>query len=254
MSTSARITYIGHSTVLIEMDGVRIMTDPILRNRITFLRRTRPAVTEALLRDIDLVLISHLHYDHLDVASLRMLGNNVAQIIPGGAGPILQKNGFSNLREIQIGEAIQIGRLSIRATFADHVRSRHPFGPSADCVGYVIGGGARIYFPGDTRAFPEMAALAEEKLDLALMPVWGWGPDRGRMHMGPKEAAEALNLLKPRLAVPIHWGTFIPFWLSWTRPAFHYLPPLEFAAQAKKIAHQVEVHILQPGESLSLGD
>jgi L-ascorbate metabolism protein UlaG (beta-lactamase superfamily) len=230
------------------------MTDPILRNRITFLHRTRPAAAEALLQNIDIVLISHLHYDHLDIPSLRMLGDYIVHIVPRGARPVLRKNGFHDVQEIQIGEMIQFGALSVRAIYADHVQSRYPLGPSADCIGYVISGSAKVYYPGDTREFPKMAALAEEKLDLALMPVWGWGPDRGRMHMGPKEAAEALDMLRPRLAIPIHWGTYIPLWLRWTKPAFHYLPPLEFAAHAKQITHQVEVHILQPGESLSLGD
>jgi L-ascorbate metabolism protein UlaG (beta-lactamase superfamily) len=124
-------------------------------------------------------------------------------------------------------------------------------GVAADCLGFIIHGGAKIYFPGDTRLFPAMADLAGD-LDVALLPVWGWGPARGRMHMGPKEAAESLNLLRPRIAIPIHWGTYLPFWLSWAKPGFHYYPPLEFAARAKKDAPQVKVHILLPGESLQV--
>ena len=252
--TAPAITYLGHSTILIEMDGMRLLTDPLLRNWITFLRRTRPAIDPAMVQNIDAVLISHLHYDHLDIASLRILGEKMKLIIPRGSEPILRKHGFSNAQEVRIGETVQIGGLTVKTVMADHGGRRRPLGPASDCIGFVVGGSASVYFPGDTRAFPEMAELANDNLDLALMPVWGWGTDRGRMHMGPREAAEALELLRPRLAVPIHWGTFIPFWLSWMQPGFHYLPPLLFAEYAGKITSSVEVHILQPGESLSLAD
>lgn len=252
MTAKTIVSYLGHSTILIEMDGLRILTDPILRDRISFLHRTSPAVDPRNYSGLDAILISHLHYDHLDPGSLRLVGDQPTLFGPYGSGRVLDKNGFSNHRELRIGETIQLGPISILATFADHTRTRHPMGPAADCIGFIISGTYKIYFPGDTREFPEMAGLADEKLDLALMPVWGWGPDRGRMHMGPREAAESLNLLRPRLAVPIHWGTFIPFWLKWFKPGFHYFPPLDFAAHAKKIAPQVGVHILLPGESLYL--
>ena len=252
MTYPPAVTYLGHSTILIEMDGMRILTDPILRSRIAFLRRTRPAIDPAMFQNIDAVLISHLHYDHLDFASLRILGEKVKLIIPHGSEPILRKHGFYNTQEVRIGETIRIGALTVKTVMADHVRSRYPLGPASDCIGFVVGASASIYFPGDTRTFPEMAALAEDNLDLVLMPVWGWGPDHGRMHMGPREAAEALEMLRPSLAIPIHWGTFIPFWLRWMQPGFYYLPPLIFAEHARKITPPVEVHILQPGESLTL--
>jgi len=245
------VTFLGHSTVVVEMDGVRLITDPILRNRVTFLRRIGPAVQSQMYQNISVVLISHLHYDHLDVPSLRMLQGQFHFIVPRGAGAVLRKVGFLNYQELQEGESAQVGPLSVQAVFADHLRQRYPSGPSADCLGYLIKGSAKIYFPGDTRLFPGMADLAGG-LDLALLPVWGWGPDRGTMHMGPKEAAEALNLLHPRLAVPIHWGTLSPFWLSWFNLGFHYLPPIEFASQAGKIAPDVKVRILSPGETLKI--
>lgn len=253
-SPKSSIIYFGHSTVLIEMDGMRILTDPILRDRVSFLRRTSPAIDPTSYQDVDAVLISHLHYDHLDISSLQRLGNHYRLIAPRNSKPVLKKSGLTNADEIQIGDSIRLGSLSVRATYADHVRSRHPLGPSADCIGYLISGSACIYFPGDTRLFPQMACLAGEQIDLALVPVWGWGPNRGKMHMGPMEAAQALNLVRPRMAVPIHWGTFIPFWLRWMKPAFHYFPPLDFAAHANQIAPQVKVHVLLPGETLHLGN
>jgi L-ascorbate metabolism protein UlaG (beta-lactamase superfamily) len=248
------VTYLGHASILIETSGARILTDPILRDRITFLQRTNPAVDAALYRDPDIVLISHLHYDHLDIRSLRMIPGQYRLVIPRGAAPVLEKQGFSGFQEISIGEQLSIAGVNIQATYADHSPSRHPLGPAADSLGYLIRGDMRVYYPGDTRLFPEMAAFAGENLDLALLPVWGWGPHRGRMHMGPKEAAQALKLLQPRLAVPIHWGTFIPWGLHRLKPAFCYYPPIEFAGFAKRIAPNVEVRILLPGERLTISD
>jgi L-ascorbate metabolism protein UlaG (beta-lactamase superfamily) len=233
------------------MDGMRLITDPILRSRITFLTRVGPAVDHAHVQQVDAALISHLHYDHLDFPSLRKLPQGVKVVIPTGAEKVLRKGGFDNLLELEIGETVQLGPLSIQAVFADHVRKRGPVGPSADCVGYVIRGSSSVYFPGDTRMFPQMDGMTPD-LDLALMPVWGWGYARGRMHMGPAEAAEALRLLRPRMAVPIHWGTFAPMGIKPLRPSFLFFPPLEFASQARERAPEVTIKILTPGESFEL--
>jgi L-ascorbate metabolism protein UlaG (beta-lactamase superfamily) len=251
---SGTVTYLGHASVLIETNGLRILTDPILRDRISFLRRTTPTIHEAYYQDIDIVLISHLHYDHLDMQSLRKIEGACRLIVPHGTAPILEKGGIKDFQEVNIGEQLQIGPTSIQVTYADHTRSRHPMGPTADSLGFIINGDINVYFPGDTRLFPEMDSLTDEKLDIALLPVWGWGYHRGKMHMGPKEAAQALELLNPQVAVPIHWGTFIPIGLQWLKPAFYYFPPIEFASHAKKIAPHVDVRILTPGEQVTLSE
>jgi L-ascorbate metabolism protein UlaG (beta-lactamase superfamily) len=89
-------------------------------------------------------------------------------------------------------------------------------------------------------------------LDLALLPVWGWGPTLGAGHLDPEGAARAAALLSPRLAVPIHWGTFYPFGLARLRPGRLTLPAEEFAARARQLAPQVATRVLSPGESVSL--
>jgi L-ascorbate metabolism protein UlaG (beta-lactamase superfamily) len=247
-ASGAAITYLGHSTLLIEMDGVRVVTDPVFPHRIFHLHRTHPKIEFAAIRQVDAVVISHLHYDHVDVNSLRMFPRQTRIYIPFGAGSLFKSLGFVNYKEMRAGSEDHLGPVQVRATYADHNGERHPFGMRADCLGYVFSGSPSIYFPGDTRLFPEMDSIAEN-LDVALMPVWGWGPHLGRMHMNPHQAAEALTLLKPRLAIPIHWGTYLPTGLGWTRPNFHHNPPLEFASHARDLAPQVQVHILKPGES-----
>jgi L-ascorbate metabolism protein UlaG (beta-lactamase superfamily) len=247
------ITYVGHSTLLFEMDGVRILTDPLLRRQVTFLHRYVAPVDAAVYQDIDAILISHLHYDHLDFPSLKLVGGERRLIVPAGAAAFLRKHGLTQFEEIRVGEQAVIGGVTVQATPADHNRERSPGGPAADCLGFVLRGSASIYFPGDTRFFPGMAHIASH-IDLALMPVWGWGYNRGKMHLGPREAAHALTLLRPRLAVPIHWGTYAPIGTKWLKPAYLSFPPIEFVTWARKYAPEVKTTILKPGDKTAVLD
>ncbi len=245
------LTYIGHATVLIEVDGVRLLTDPVLRGRVAHLRRRGPLAAQDWRERLDAVLLSHLHLDHFDLPSLRRLGKGTRLLVPRGAGVLLQRQGFTAVEELAPGETTTIGTLPIAATGAAHSGFRPPFGPTAGAIGFLIGARRRIYFPGDTDIFPEMAELAAD-LDTALLPVWGWGPTLGPGHLDPERAAEALRLLRPRLAVPIHWGTLYP--LGWERGARAFLtdPPQRFARRAALIAPEVQVTIVPPGGHLDL--
>ncbi len=136
---------------------------------------------------------------------------------------------------------------------ADHDDRRWPRGgPRAEPVGYVLEAGPRVYFAGDTDVFPQMAQIGASGIDLALLPVWGWGPSIGPGHMDPWRAAQAAALLRPRIAVPIHWGTLFPVALHRARPTLLREPPHAFARAAAQLAPDVEVRILPPGETLEL--
>ena len=251
MTTRGRITYIGHATVLIEVDGFRLLTDPVLRGRIAHLRRRGPRVAPDWRGRLDAVLLSHLHLDHFDLPSLRRLGMGTRLLVPRGAGSLLARQGFTAVEELAPGEATAIGTLPIAATDALHSGFRPPLGPTAAATGFLIGARRRIYFPGDTALFPGMADLSAD-LDTALLPIWGWGPTLGPGHLDPERAAEALQLLRPRLAVPIHWGTFYP--VGWTRGARTFLtdPPHRFARHAAIVAPEVEIAIVPPGGHVDL--
>jgi L-ascorbate metabolism protein UlaG (beta-lactamase superfamily) len=197
---------------------------------------------------MDALLISHLHYDHLDITTLHKFGDSPVVYVPNGAGKLLERAGIQNYHHVQAGDCLMVGEVTVEVVNSVHTDSRHPLGMRAATLGYLICGSCKIYFPGDTIFFPEMADFSD-KLDAALLPVWGWGPDRGRMHMGPREAAQALSLLKPRIAIPIHWGTYLPIGMQPLKPRFHRTPPLEFAEFAHQVAPQVEVRVLLPGES-----
>lgn len=245
-----KITYIGHATVLIEMDKTRILTDPLLRNRLLHLVRYGKHIDENLTKKIDAILISHIHLDHLDIPSLLKFPKDILIILPKGAGKILVKKGFTNLIEISAGDTAQVGSLRITGTKALHNGYRLKYGIAAETLGYIIEGRQRIYFSGDTEVFPEMAEL--QNIDIALISVWGWGPTLGKGHMDPYEAAKAIGLIKPKMAIPIHWGSFYPFLLDRLLPKFLIEPPEMFASFTSEISPKTEVKILPPGEGLNI--
>jgi L-ascorbate metabolism protein UlaG (beta-lactamase superfamily) len=191
---------------------------------------------------IDAVLLSHVHFDHLDRPSLRMLGTDVTIVMPVGARRLLR--GFSHVREVDVAEEVRIGKLTVYATPAEHRSSRLTV-RSAPSLGFVVSGSRRIYFAGDTDLFDGMSALAGS-LDVALLPVAGWGSKVGPGHLDPIRAAQALQLLRPRIAIPIHWGTFSP-WNESTSAD----PPEAFLRHAAELAPRVEVRILEPGAALT---
>lgn len=246
----ARIEYVGHATVVIDLDGVRLLTDPLLRNRVAHLRRVVPVDAKAL-RGVDAVLISHAHYDHLDLPSLEKLGKKLPVVVPRGLGGLLRKRRFEAVVEIEQQETIRIGALEVRAVPAEHEGSRGPFGASAKALGYVVSGSESVYFAGDTDLFEEMGELGP--IDVGLVPIWGWGPGLGAGHLDPRRAAEAVALIRPGLVIPIHWGTYFPIHLGLRRtPGFVDLPPAEFVAAVGKVAPDVTVKVLRPGQSLEL--
>jgi L-ascorbate metabolism protein UlaG (beta-lactamase superfamily) len=239
------LRWLGHATVLVEVGGVRLLTDPVLRSRLGHLTRRVPVPEE--LGGLDAVLISHVHRDHLDLPSLAALPGAPPIVAPAGAGDLLRSHGFDGVIEVQEGETTTVAGMQVRATAAHHRARRGPFSPWVPSLGYVIETCSRVYYAGDTDLYDSMATLAP--LDVALLPVWGWGPSVGEGHLNPRTAAEALRLLRPRVAVPIHWGTFRPVYLRGRAPAD---PAREFARHAAELAPDVEVRVLQPGESLAL--
>ena len=251
-----RITFLGHATLLIETGGARLITDPVLRSRLVHLRRHGRAVDEDVQRDLDGILISHLHRDHWDTPSLRLLERWTPIVVPRGAGALATSAGFTDVREGVEGDAGELGGVRVRAVPAEHDDRRGPFGgPRADPIGYVVEGPTRVYFAGDTDVFDGMADLpGAAPLDVALLPVWGWGPSLGAGHMDPRRAAEAAALLRPRVALPIHWGTLYPLALHRVRPVPLTDPPHQFARFAASLAPDVDVRIVAPGGSLTLGE
>jgi L-ascorbate metabolism protein UlaG (beta-lactamase superfamily) len=256
------LRFVGHSTVRVELAGRVVLTDPVLTNRVSALTRVTTASTPADRADVDLVLLSHLHGDHVHLPSLRLLSRHVRVIAPRGAGDWLRSKGVRQVEELAPGEELVDGDLRITGVAAVHSGHRwgprSTRGPQAEAMGHLIeGAGTTVYAAGDTDLFPGMAELAE--IDVALLPVWGWGPTLGPGHLTPARAAEALELLRPRVAVPVHWGTLALAGLP-RAPGRHGArmrrllidPPHEFAAKAQGSATRVIV--TPPGEDVALPD
>jgi L-ascorbate metabolism protein UlaG (beta-lactamase superfamily) len=250
VTVADRVTYVGHATVLLELDGVRVLTDPVLRGRVGPLRRHGPPPAPGLTEDLDAVLISHLHHDHADLPSLDTIAREVPVLASPGARRLLERRGFATVVELAPGESTRIGEVTVTATKAWHP-SGGRFERVSEAVGFLLGGSRRVYFAGDTDLFDDMDGLGGD-LDLALLPIWGWGPTLGPGHLDPERAARAAALLSPKTVVPIHWGTLYPYGLARLRPGPLRSPPRQFAARMRELAPQVEARVLAPGEATSL--
>ncbi|MFD5814333.1 MBL fold metallo-hydrolase [Streptomyces sp. NPDC127038] len=247
------ITWWGHATCTLEDSGTRVLTDPLFARRLAHLRRRRGAPPPPPAAVADVALVSHLHADHLHLPSLARLAPGTRLLVPRGAPrsvPGLRKLDHLRLTEVAPGDRTRVGDLAVRTVPARHDGRRLPIGPHrSPAVGYVIEGEARTYFAGDTGLF---ASMAEEvgPVDVALLPVGGWGPYLGEGHLDAGRAAEALVALRPLSAVPVHYGTFWPIGMDAVRPHEFHAPGEEFVRLAAERAPQVAVHLLAQGESV----
>jgi L-ascorbate metabolism protein UlaG (beta-lactamase superfamily) len=248
-----RITWWGHSSVCIELDGLQFVTDPLLRRRVGPLWSVGYRPTRAEIDATDVVLLSHLHRDHTDLRSLSQFPARTLILVPEGAAEMVRPRVAARVEEIGVDRSTVVGTVTIRATFADHDGRRRYGGPDAVAVGHLLLGSRTLYAAGDTDLFPGMSDVrthaGEPGLDVALIPVGGWGLTLGPGHLDPARAAEALTLLRPRAAVPVHWGSLhIP--VLWrTRPDRSTLPGDTFAGHAAELAPDTRVVVLQPGHS-----
>ena len=245
-SAPAAITWLGHASVLLELDGVRLLTDPVLRNRIGPLVRLEAGRWIESLGPVDCVLLSHLHADHTDPPSLRRVAGSLPVLAPHPAAGWLSRQGLRNVRDLRAGDRVDVSGLVITATPATHDGRRGPLGPVADAIGYLVQGSRSVYFAGDTDLFEAMAQL-RGSTTVALLPIWGWGARLGPGHLDPERAAAAAALIAPAVVIPIHWGTFA-LGRPARRPADPQRPVREFARFMRQNAPDVEVRVLAPGE------
>ncbi len=244
------MTWLGHATVLIELDGVRLITDPLLGPRVGFLTRTGGAVDKDAVAAVDAVLLSHLHADHAHVGSLRALGTGLPVLAPAGSGRWLAGKGFTDVRELAAGQELELDGVHVRATPASHPHGRWRGGGGPAPIGFLVSGSRTVYFAGDTDLFAEMEQLAGT-IDVALLPISGWGRTLGAGHLDPARAAQATAMIAPRIVVPIHWGTLRAPWPLGS-PAPPEAPARLFTELAGRAAGASEVRVLAPGERLEL--
>jgi L-ascorbate metabolism protein UlaG (beta-lactamase superfamily) len=249
VGNALRLTYLGHATVMIELDGVRILTDPVLGPRLGPLRRLGPTPDPAEFGAVDGVLISHGHPDHFHQASLRAIPGAPLLVVPRGLGPNASRDG-RDVREVSANDRVDFGPVRVTAVPARH--GRWPRQRGARPLGFLIEGSMRVYFAGDTALYPGMAKLAG-RVDVALLPVGRWGPRRGPVRLSPSTAVDAATLVGAGVAIPIHWGTLYVPGFAAGRWGWGSLDAGDaFATEAADRAPGLDVRVLRPGESTDL--
>lgn len=220
MGDGIAITWWGHASTTVELGGVRIGTDPLLTDRLGYLRRHGPSPRREATR-LDLVLVSHLHNDHLHAPSLNRVSDDATIVLPRGARRYARGLRDSRLVEVEPGDAVDVAGVRIDVLPARHDGRRHPYARrSAQAGGFRVDDGtSSFWYPGDTGLHDAMSAV--DPVDLAVVPIGGWGPTLGPEHMDPVQAVEAVRRVGARWAVPVHYGTFWPIGMRWVSPANH---------------------------------
>jgi L-ascorbate metabolism protein UlaG (beta-lactamase superfamily) len=243
------LTYVGHATVLLEVAGLRILTDPFLRRRLGPLVRHGPLPEPGALDAVDIVLISHGHPDHFDRRSLQFLSGTPLVVVPRGLRARAARWTSGEVVELEAGEETTVRGIRVEATPARHWIT--PGSPRAQPQGYLLHAGARVWFAGDSGRFDGLSAVYG-RVDVAMLPVWTWGPHLGPGHLGPRSAAEVLIRTGATTAIPIHWGTLYPRRLHrvWRSPLTE--PGYRFAAHVARLAPSIDVRVLRPGDATTI--
>ena len=249
------VTWWGHSTMWLADSGVSLLTDPVLTDRLIHLRRVA-GPTPVLPGAPDAVLLSHLHADHFHLPSLKAVPGEPLLVVPRGTAAFvaegLGRAYGDRCVELVPGEETTIGAVTVRAVPAAHDGNRGPWSKlRATAMGFVVEGTTRTWYGGDTGLFDGMSQLGP--LDLALVPVGGWGPTlHSHGHLDAADGAEALRRVKAAWAVPVHYGTFWPIGMSRVRRHMFTEPGTEFARRAASAAPDTQVRVLAHGETLTI--
>jgi L-ascorbate metabolism protein UlaG (beta-lactamase superfamily) len=243
--TGFRATWLGHSTVLLEIDGVRVLTDPVFGERVSPVswagpkRFHRPPATVSELPHLDAVLVSHDHFDHLDYPTIRELARRETPFYTSlGVGAHLEAWGVAPQRIVELDwweeATLPGGRLSFTATPARHFSGRGTGANRTSWSSWVMRGpDHRVFFSGDTGLTPEFETVRERcgPFDLVMLEVGAYHPAWGEIHLGPDNALVAHRMLGGGPLLPVHWGTFDLGLHPWDEP----IETLAAAAAATKV-------------------
>ncbi len=244
-----RYKFIGHSTVLVELNGKRFITDPIVSNRALVVRRKRPAgyVSDDL-KQIDYVLLSHSHWDHLDRRTLRKIARtSVADVIcPVGHMSLLKNIGFRNIYELKMGQVLTLGEFKFSLTPVNHRGKRWLERYRSSAGIFVQGMDHSFWFAGDTGYRNDFSTgMNGQKPEVALIPIGAYAPREWyhMMHMDPSDALKAFRDVGASYMLPIHWGAF-----KLTKEEIHEPPQLLRSLVKKEPELASRIWWLEPGE------
>ncbi|MEO9323805.1 MBL fold metallo-hydrolase [Nocardioides sp. C4-1] len=229
---TATVTWWGHSSMTIDLAATRVATDPLLTRRLYHLRRAVPEPSERA-TEADVVLVSHLHHDHLHLPSLRRFDAAVPVVVPRGASRQVKGLAERDLVEVEPGDEVEVAGVRVQVLAATHEGGRDKLhrGGAVPAIGFRIDDGVTaVWYPGDTGVRADFAEV--EPVDLAAVPIGGWGPTLGDEHLDPEEAAAAVEAVGARWALAVHYGTYWPLALRRLHPANHHrlfvTPPQRF--------------------------
>jgi L-ascorbate metabolism protein UlaG (beta-lactamase superfamily) len=258
-ASGLRVTWLGHSTVLVELDGRRVLVDPVWGERASPFswvgprRFYAPLLPLEQVPAVDAVVISHDHFDHLDVSTIEAIKHwPTTFVVPLGVGAHLESWGVPEQRIIELDwwEETRVGDLAIVATPARHASGRMPFTGQNQTLwsGFALVGPAhRVYYSGDTGFFPGLSDIGARlgPFDLAMIESGAYGRAWPDWHLGPEQAVQASQLVNARVLLPVHWGLFNLAFHGWTEPAERVL-----VAAARQ---GVTVTLPKPGQSVEPG-
>jgi L-ascorbate metabolism protein UlaG (beta-lactamase superfamily) len=206
------LTWIGHASFLLQTQGVNMLIDPNWAKWLKVIKRIKhPGIQLHDLPEIDLVLVTHAHFDHLDRKTLRQIAEDQPIVVPFEVGNLVHDLGFCSVHELHYWESFQEGPVRITLTPCHHWGARMLHDSHRGFGGFIIeAGGRTIFHCGDTAYFDGFKEIGERfKIDVALLPIGAYDPPSGReVHMNPEEALQAFIDLKARHMVPMHYGTF----------------------------------------------
>lgn len=252
------VTFIGHSSFLLQIDGRKLLVDPVFSKRLILLRRQRhPGVLVDDLPPIDLILLTHAHMDHLDLASLRrviratrrLTGRAPEVIVPRGVEDLVENLGFSQVHQLEWWQEIDILGLNVTMTPCKHWGARMFRDMHRGYGGYVIeGGGQSVYHSGDTAYFDGFREIGRRlQPKLALLPIGAYFPDSYRaVHTSPEEAVRGFGELGAEQMIPMHYGTFRLGREPMDEPA------QRLVAEARRLGVADNVQVLEEGQTILL--
>jgi L-ascorbate metabolism protein UlaG (beta-lactamase superfamily) len=230
-ASGLRATWLGHSTVLVEIDGQRVLTDPVWSGRASPFgwvgprRWYAPPLALGDLPPIDAVVISHDHYDHLDEDTIAAMKDwPTVFVVPLGVGAHLASWGIPEARIVELDwwGRTRVGALEIVCTPARHASGRMVIDDDAKLwAGYaLVGATHRVYYSGDTGLFPALRDIGARlgPFDLTMIEVGQYGQAWPDWHLGPEQAVRAHQMVRGRVMLPVHWGAFALAYHGWTEP------------------------------------
>ena len=264
-SSGLRVTWFGHSSTLIELDGVRVLTDPIWSDRASPVqwvgpqRWYPPTIALAQLPPIDAVLVSHDHYDHLDWATIvAMRGWHNVFIVPLGIGAHLARWGIPPERIVELDwwQTARVGTLTVTLTPARHASGRLQARSDVTLWGgfALTGAHHNVWYSGDTGLFDAMSEIGQRlgPFDLALVEAGQYDADWPDWHLGPEQSMLAAQRVRAKALIPVHWGLFRLAHHGWTEPVERLLAAARCTGVpvlTPRPGQSIEPTALQPGDS-----